>query len=414
MHVTFLVNNYPPSLGGVQEHVRQVAEGLVRRHGMEIDVVTTDALLAPGGPSPGRIHCRDEVLGGVSVHRRPVARRAHTILRTIRRLGRRAHVYRPGRNTLFVTGPLGLRLAWTAALRSRRSDVVVGVGAPSAALWAARALTRGSRAAVVAMPLVHIDEGPPRRWVLATVRAAERVSANSAVERTWLIARGVAADRVVVLPPGCDSAAYPQLRPEQARTALGLEQRPTVGFVGRMAAHKGIDTLIAAMRHVWQEHPGAQLLLAGPVAGWDVGACLDALSPQERSRVVQWGQYADEERPLLLASCDVVAQPSRSESFGMVTVEAWCAGRPVVVGDIEVTRALVRDGIDGDLVPLDRPEVLGASVAALLADDDRRGRYGRAGRRRAELEFDWSQIVDRWADMLVEVSPSATSAKVSA
>lgn len=414
MHVTFLVNNYPPSLGGVQEHVRQVAEGLVRRHGLEIDVVTTDALLAPGGPSPGRIECRDEVLGGVSVHRRPVARRAHTVLRTIRRVGRRAHVYRPGRNTLFVTGPLGLRLAWTAALRSRRSDVVVGVGAPSTALWAARALTRGSRAAVVAMPLVHLDERPPRRWVLATVRAADRVSANSAVERSWLIARGVAADRVVVLPPGCDSASYPQLRPEQARAALGLEQRPTVGFVGRMAAHKGIDTLIAAMRHVWQEHPDAQLLLAGPVAGWDVGACLDALSPQERSRVVQWGQYADEERPLLLSSCDVVAQPSRSESFGMVTVEAWCAGRPVVVGDIEVTRALVRDGIDGDLVPLDRPEILGAAVAALLADDDRRGRYGRAGRRRAELEFDWSQIVDRWADLLVEVSPSAPSAKVSA
>lgn len=414
MNVTFLVNNYPPSVGGVQEHVRQVAEGLVRRHGMNVEVLTTDALLPPGGPAPGHVPCREETICGVIVHRRPVARRVHSALRALRRAGRRFGVYRPGRNTLLITGPLGVRLAVAAARLARRSDVVVGVGAPSAALWAAGAFTRWNGAAVVAMPLIHIHDDRTRPWVLRTVRRADGVSANSAVERAWLVARGVAQDRIEVLPPGCDSAAYPQMEPHEARAVLGLDDLPTVGFVGRMAAHKGVDTLLVAMRSIWDEHPDTQLLLAGPDAGWDVSVWLDELSAEQRQRVIRWGAYSNEERALLLASCEVVAQPSRSESFGMVTVEAWCAGRAVVVGDIDVTRALVRDGVDGELVPVNSPESLAASLRSLLADAELRYRYGAAGRRRARAEFDWSRIVDGWAAMIGSLVPLRSQGHVRA
>ncbi len=406
MRVTFFVNNYAPSFGGVQEHVRRVAEGLVREHGMHVEVLTSDALLAPGGPDPGRIAMRDEVIAGVHVHRRPVARRLHTLLRSIRRAGRKLGVYRPGRNTLLITGPLGLRLALEARALARRSDIVVGVGAPSASLWASHALVPGG-CPVLAMPLVHLGERPERRWVVRAVRAASAVSANSDAEARWLVAQGVATDRVVVLPPGCDPEAYPEMTPTVARASLGLVERPTVGFIGRLAAHKGVDTLIAAMRQVWVEHPEAQLLLAGAETGWDVEACLAGLSAEERRRVHRWGAFTDEERPLLLAGCDVLAHPSRSESFGMVTIEGWCARRAVVVGDIEVTRDLVRDGIDGDVVPLDAPEELAQRLSRLLTEGDRRERYGAEGRRRAEQDFEWSGIIDRWADLLRDLVPGS-------
>ena len=339
MRVTFFVNNYAPSFGGVQEHVRRVAEGLVRDHGMDVEVLTSDALLAPGGPDPGWIAVRDEVIAGVKVHRRPVARRLHTLLRAIRRAGRNLGIYRPGRNTLLITGPLGLRLALRAFVLARRSDIVVGVGSPSASLWAAHALVPRSRP-VVAMPLVHLGDRSERRWVLRAVRSARAVSANSSAEARWLVAQGVAAERTVVLPPGCDPAAYSSVTPAAARASLGILERPTVGFVGRLAAHKGVDTLIDAMREVWVDQPGTQLLLAGAETGWDVEACLASLSADERRKVHRWGAFTDDERPLLLASCDVLAHPSRSESFGMVTIEAWCARRAVVVGDIEVTRVI--------------------------------------------------------------------------
>ena len=63
----------------------------------------------------------------------------------------------------------------------------------------------------------------------------------------------------------------------------------------------------------------------------------------------------------------------------------------------------MRDGVDGDIVPLDAPDELARRLSLLLADDDRRERYGSEGRRRAEHDFEWSGIVDRWADLLRDV-----------
>jgi glycosyltransferase involved in cell wall biosynthesis len=309
-------------------------------------------------------------------------------------------VYEPGPNTLLVSGPLGARLALEARRLARRSDVVVGVTAPTASLWAAGALTRRSGAGVVAMPLVHLDGEAPRRWVLRMVRRCDAVSANSGVERDWLVARGVPAARVRVLPPGCEPDRYPDLSPADARAALGLPDAPTVGFVGRLAAHKGVDVLVSAMRSVWAVHPDARLLVAGHEAGADLQGCLDALPAHQRGQVHVWGPFEDEERALLLAASDVVAHPSRSESFGMVTVEAWCARRPVVVADIDVTRTLVRDGTDGRLVAVGDPAALAAALSSLLDDESLRRSYGAAGRARAEREFSWDVVVAGWAELL--------------
>lgn len=400
MRVAFFVNNYAPSRGGVQEHVGRIAEGLVARHGLHVEVLTSDALLAPAGPDPGHIERRDERLGGVEVHRRPVARRLHGALRTLRRVGRRLHVYEPNRNTLLISGPLGLRLARSARELAARSDVVVGVGAPSASLWAAGVLTKSTDAAVVAMPLVHLDDETPRRWVLRVVRGADAVSANSSPERDWLVARGVTPSRIEVLPPGCDPEDYPDVSPSEARARLSLDDAPTVGFIGRLAPHKGVDTLLLSMRRVWVDRPETRLLVAGHAAGWDLTAALGGLDAGERAKVRVWGGFTDEERAWLYAACDVVAHPSRSESFGMATIEAWCARRAVVVGDIEVTRTLVHDGIDGDLVEPGDAAALADRLSALLADARLRAAYGRAGRAAAESGYAWSAIVDRWADLL--------------
>ncbi len=408
MRVTFLVSNYAPSVGGVQEYVRRVAEGLARDHGVSVDVVTSDALLAPAGPDPGRVGVHDEVMSGVAVHRRPVARRTHGGLRTVRRLGRRLRVYSPGRNTLLISGPLGLRAAVTACSLARRSDVIVGVGAPTAALFGAWGISRVTPLPFVAMPLLHLDDVDQRPWVVRALRAASATSVNSQVEARWVAAQGVDSRRIAVQSPGCDPARYPDLTPREARSALDISEQQTVGFVGRLAVHKGLDALIEAMRGVWLSRPDTQLLLAGPPAGWNPRERLAHLSDAERSRVRLWGRFTDEERPLLFAACEVIAHPSRSESFGMVTIEAWCSRRPVVVGDIAVTRELVRDGVDGDLVQVDDAAALGARLARLLQDPHRCARYGSAGRARAEQEFDWSRLVESWATLLRQVASGAS------
>jgi glycosyltransferase involved in cell wall biosynthesis len=139
------------------------------------------------------------------------------------------------------------------------------------------------------------------------------------------------------------------------------------------------------------------VVLAGGRTGW---AGLDPLLREcERrhpGRVVLRQDFAESERALLYEAGDVVAFPTRDESFGMVILEAWAAGRPVVASDIGAVRSTVREGVDGELVPVDDPDALAAALADLLDDPDRAARMGRAGSGRLVEEFDWDHVVERW------------------
>jgi glycogen synthase len=216
----------------------------------------------------------------------------------------------------------------------------------------------------------------------AQARAAAAVVVPSAGLRARLIARGWPAERVHVVAHGADD---PDLRrvadlpePERARLRAGVRRRYLPGgsghlvlYAGRLAAHKGVATLVRAVPHVAAEVADVRVVVAGggdPRTG--DGAALARLVDELGlgGRVALTGRMLDP--PELYAhmlAADLCVFPSTHEPFGLVAVEAMALGRPVVVGP----------GYSPDVVgegalrcPADAPPDLARAVVAGLREPD--------------------------------------------
>ncbi len=410
MRVAILCINYAPSVGGAQELARRIGEGLVGA-GHEVRVVTTDTMLAPASPDAGRLPVGVEVMGGVEVHRLPVARRSQDLLRAGRRLG--ARLGRRIRPTVLAYGPWGRRL-WSAALDATGwADVVVATSAPFTTIPAAVRAGRRTATPVVSVPLLHLDDWTPGRSVLEPLRNSARAVALTSSEHDWMVRAGVDGRRCVVLPPGVDPVPGVPPPPDAAaaRARLGIDDRPTVAVIGRIAATKGIDTLLAAAPEILRASPEAQFLVAGRRTGWTgLDELVAAASPEVADRVVVRRDFDDDERGDLFAAADVVAFPSREESFGLVVLEAWASGRPVVAAAGPAVSSVVRKGVDGRLVAVDDPAALAAAVGGYLARPEDAASAGRAGAERTVAEFSWDVVIDRWTALLGDVVSERTLA----
>jgi phosphatidylinositol alpha-mannosyltransferase len=182
-------------------------------------------------------------------------------------------------------------------------------------------------------------------------------------------------------------------------------------FVGRAEERKGLPVLLRAFEALRGAGVDARLTVAGATQE-EVEPLL--LEPEE---VEVAGRVSEEEKWRLLGSADVLCAPSLGgESFGMVLTEAFASGTPVVASDIAGYRDVVRDGVDGLLVPPGDAVELGEALHALALDPGRRARMAAAARVRAE-RFAWprvaGEIVDVYEEALALPRPESRLARAA-
>ncbi|HWH43617.1 MAG TPA: lysylphosphatidylglycerol synthase domain-containing protein [Thermoleophilaceae bacterium] len=169
-------------------------------------------------------------------------------------------------------------------------------------------------------------------------------------------------------------------------------------FVGRAEERKGLPVALRAFEALQSAGVPARLTVAGVTRDEVEPLLLDTAGVEIAGRV------SDEEKWRLLAGADVLCAPSLGgESFGIVLAEAFAAGTPVVASDIAGYRDVVRDGVDGLLVPAGSPAEVGEALHSLAGDPGRRERMGAAARERAQ-RFAWpavtGQIVGAYEDAI--------------
>jgi glycosyltransferase involved in cell wall biosynthesis len=223
-----------------------------------------------------------------------------------------------------------------------------------------------------------------------TARWCTWIVAVSDATRAALIAQGYPSDRTIMVHNGIevrDAAAPAAIVPAPPGPVL-LE-------VGRLCDVKGQRELIAALPKLARDD--VTLLLAGE----DVesgGTYRSALEREARElgvadRVRFLGRRDDV--PALLAAADALVLPSSVEGLPLVVLEAMAAGRPVVATAVGGTPEAVVDGETGLLVRPGDVDALARAVDSLLADPERAGRLGEAGRVRVRERFDADAAAQR-------------------
>jgi len=219
----------------------------------------------------------------------------------------------------------------------------------------------------------------------ATLRRAAAIISGSVPDRDWLASRGFPLERVHVVPTGLDPTAFRPGSPERARSRFRLDRY--VLFLGRLHREKSPDHLVRAAADLG-DWPGS-FVFVGPDGGMRNFLETQASALGLRDRVVFTGEVDEETKRDLLAGATCLVLPSFYEAQGIVILEAWAQGIPVVASRVGGVPHLVSDGVDALLFAWSDVAALSRAIRRIIENPTEAAAMGRAGRAKASSKFTW-------------------------
>jgi len=178
-------------------------------------------------------------------------------------------------------------------------------------------------------------------------------------------------ERIEIVPPGVDHALFSPGQKWAARQALGLGEQRVILFVGRIQPLKGVDVAISALAA--SREPATLVIVGGPSGEAGRAHLADVEKLAVELGVADRIRWFDPQPHHLLSTfyraADVCIVPSRSESFGLVALEASACGTPVVASAVGGLSTIVDDGKTGILVSDRHPGAFAGALDTILGDE---------------------------------------------
>ncbi|GAB4581822.1 MAG: glycosyltransferase [Anaerolineales bacterium] len=359
MKILHIYKDYYPILGGIENHIKTLAE-LEAQAGHHVTVLVTN---------PSRLPSR-ETMNGV-------------------------HLIRAGRLTTVASTPL--TFGFLTALPRLKPDIThlhfpYPIGEVSQLLAGKRPYIITYHSDVVRQQTILRFYKPLLWRVLHSAARILPTSDRYIVSSPYL---QPLAEKCTVVPLSVDPHPFAHPTP-----LIPPADRPTLLFIGRHRYYKGLDTLLQAMPNL-----KARLLVGGSgpeQARWQALAGEMGVT----DRVQFLGDISDDDLPRFFANGDVFVLPanSRAEAFGKVLLEAMATGLPCITTELGTgTSFVVQDGVTGFVVPPQNSEALATAISRLLENVELRKAMGAAGRARVLAEFTPEKLLDRTQRVYREV-----------
>lgn len=398
MRILNVVPQYLPYMGGAAVYVHEMAKRFVR-DGHAVDVFTTNAWDLDYLFCPGRKHGEPggETIDGVRVRRFRVrhllrgkgfGRPPRCILDAYSRaLFRRQFAIVPG--------------LWQALLMSRaRYDIVHATPNPHFYLIGpARALARRQGVPFALTPFIHVglargesqihSQASPER--VAAMNKSDALIVQTEIEREALAARGVPREKMELLGMGVNPEEFEGGDGARFRRERGIgEGERVVLFAGALIRDKGCFEVVEAVRMLRGKGMPVRCVMAGQPSA-EFAEFFSVLPAPLRNACILTGNIRGREKRDMFHACDLLAMPSRADSYGIVYLEAWSAGKPVIGAFAGGVPDVIRDGEDGFLVPFGDSHALAEYIRMLLDDPGLARRMGERGREKVAAGCAWEK-----------------------
>ncbi|MFH1547378.1 MAG: glycosyltransferase family 4 protein, partial [bacterium] len=177
---------------------------------------------------------------------------------------------------------------------------------------------------------------------------------------------------------------------------------PIVFQVGSKNEEKGSYNLVEAMKNIWDKNIRAHLVFAG-MKREEFSNYLDSLEEKYRKWIVNIDDISDEEKWDLFAAGDIFSMVSKTDSFGIVYLEAWSNRIPVIGCNNEAIKQVISNDKDGYLLDFDDIQGISRKIEYLLEDESERKRMGENGREKVERKYDWKKNLDNLGKLYKEL-----------
>ncbi|MDE1725685.1 MAG: glycosyltransferase family 4 protein [Thaumarchaeota archaeon] len=279
-------------------------------------------------------------------------------------------------------------------------DLVIATAYPYDHIIPAYIAAKNNKIPIIIVPHIHLQY--PELYFtglrLGMLCDADAIIVNTNVEKIALLKYKINDEKIKIIPPGLNMELWNRPK-ENIRVKLRISERAIIILsAGAKSFDKGTISLIDALKNCWNKKKDIELVLIGPSMP-DYVEYVKKLEKKFLEHIHDLGVVSDEIKKNVFYDCDIFAMPSRSDSLGIVYLEAWACSKPVIGCNIEAIREVASDGIDSILVDFGNNSQLTKAIEKLANNKELREKLGIKGREKVLNVYDLKLLNQRFESL---------------
>jgi len=372
MKILCVIQRYYPIIGGAEYHVKQFMDYLSKNHDVTIFTTTADDLKSFWNKDAKKIHQYDS--DNYKVKRFDILTPSEV------NWDKYAQDFPLA---LSHPGPFSPKLWEELVINKIDYDLIFASSFPFDHILPAYVASKKWKIPIIIMPLTHSEY--PDAFFSATrlsmLYNADGIVVSTNYEKKILETKAIEGNKISVILPPLFIKSNVELNPEKFRKKIGLlPDEKVVLYLGAKGKSKGIFSLIDAMNIVWKSNLQVRLVVAGSASNEFNKYCAK-LSKKNKAKILDLGLVSEEDKQNAFCSCDVLVLPSKSESFGLVYLEAWYHQKPVIGCKIGAVLDVIDDGKNGLLVEFGNAKELAEKILYLIQNPSIAKKFGEHGKK---------------------------------